>query len=932
MKKYTKYISRIMILFITTILFSDFSTKKVLGKSNEEQVTIINDFTTGSELNQFNFIGNWRTSTGYEQFYNGDEHWSNAKTWPSDPSSVYYTIKFQGRKIEIYGNKQPGLGIYAVSIDNGEEIEVDAYSNSNEYQQLIYESPYLEEGEHIIKVRATGKKTGIAPDMQVDFAKVYHTLIEAKDIILSSSDISIEKDSTYKIQATITPNNAFNKEIIWESLNPEIAIVDNGVITAMKEGKTQIKAIIKDTNIEAVCNVTVTKAGLALGGAIGSTDRHYMQEHYEEVKNMVTSSWYGVGWKGDILNSEIVLHTKGKDVNNVKITSTDFLSENGQIIGKDNIDITFLKEVSAHVGRGFNWGNIPGSNVPREQVPEILYTSSPINISKERVQPAWISINIPRNIKAGIYTGELKVEADELEYPIIFNYSFEVLNAIQPKATENEFHLDLWQYPYTVARYYEVEPFSQEHFEILKPQMEMYRDAGGKAITATIVEDPWNQQTYDKYSSMVKWTKKSDGSFEFNFDHFDKWVEFNLDLEINKQINCFSMVPWENRIFYYDESKGEIVEERPNPGSKRWIELWETFLVDFIKHLDEKQWFDLVYIAMDERPINTMEAVLNLLDRLPNKEGKTLKVSGAMNYNAVGSDVLDRIEDISINLGHINHNNDEVRKLSERRKSLGLNTTLYTCVGDYPSSFTRSNPSESAWTIWYAASQNVNGFLRWALDAWVEKPLESVDHWYWESGDPFYIYPGDKESKNPIPRSTPRFERLKEGIRDVEKLNLIKRETPELTEEINYLLQSLKRAYGKTNKWGAMEAGNQSNKDLIDREVARMKAGLMDISRKYIDIKHNNKPIKVEKVSNLKSTNIKANEITLTWEEPKNNEQLVSYTIFKDGVEERVVLADKTEVVIKNLNSNTLYGFKIICNYSNGEKSRPKAINVRTLK
>lgn len=933
MRKYFKLISKVLTLFMITMIATQSGYSKVNAEENNSYTTIVNDSNIGEGINQFKYYGTWGVSTGYPQFYNGDEHWSNAASWNGTPENIYYTVKFEGTKIDVYGNKQPGLGIYAVSIDGGEEVEVDAYNQTSIYQQLIYSSPELEEGVHTLKVRATGKKTGSAPDMQVDYAKIYHSKIEAREVELSSNDITIESGMSHQLLANVIPQNASDREIVWSSENEAVATVENGMVEGISEGSTKIRATVKDTSIYAECNVTITKAGSILSASVGSPDRHYMQGDYEEVRKMAQTSWSGIGWIGDILNSEIVLWTKGKDVENAKLTSSNFVNSDGSVIDSSNIELTFLKEVSAHVGRGFSWGNIPGSNVPREMVPDVLYTSEPINIAKERVQPVWVNINIPRDAKPGIYTGEINVEADGLEEVIALRYSFEVLDVTQPKATDNEFHLELWQYPYTFARYYEVEPFSEEFFEKIKPQMESYRDAGGKSITTTIVEDPWNQQTYDKYPSMVKWTKKADGTFEYDFDHFDKWVQFNLDLGITKQITAFSMIPWDNRIIYFDEAQNRDVQEKPSPGSVRWNELWNDFLDEFVIHLDEKGWFEKTYIAMDERPLSTMIPVLDLLDKKPNKDGETLKVSGAMNYKSLDKTILDRIEDISINLGHVNHNNDDVRELTEHRKSLGLNTTLYTCVGDYPSSFTRSNPSESAWTIWYSASQGTNGYLRWAFDAWVKDPLTSVDHWYWESGDPFFVYPGDKNDEVPTPRSTPRYERLQEGIRDVEKLNYIKRNTTELNDEIDALLGSIQRAYGKTNPWGANEAGSQANKDLIDSEVARLRAGLMDITRQYIEIRDKEEAeIVVSKVQNLQVNEVTKDSVTLNWEVPKTIIGLQEYVIYKDGKEVATVPAAELTFVDTELKANTIYGFKVVAKYSNGEKSKPVSLNVRTLR
>lgn len=574
-----------------------------------------------------------------------------------------------------------------------------------------------------------------------------------------------------------------------------------------------------------------------IGGFIGTTERHHLQEKYNDYITVSNSSEELTAWKGDKAISKIVLYSKVNGTKNITAKISNLINEDGDIIDSNNVKATFLKEVSATLGGvqprdGFGQV-IP--NQPREDIPEILYTTDPVSIEANKLQQIWVEFNIPRDAKPGIYTGEIEVTADNVKTPLIFDYKVEVLDIVQPSYEEGKFHLDLWQYPYSVARYYDVEPFSKEHLDILKPHMELYKNAGGKTITTTIVEDAWNNQTYDKYTSMVKWIKKSNGTFEFDYTDFDKWVAFNLDLGINKQISAFSIVPWENRIIYFDEAKNKQVEEFHSPGTNEWTNMWSQFLDSFVLHLDKKGWFDMVYIAMDERPVDQMLPALDLIESKANKDGNTFKISGAMNYSTMDRKILNRIHDISIHASHTNHTNGEVSVLSEERRALGLNTTLYTCTGSYPSNFTRSEPSDNIWTIWYSVYHNTNGYLRWAIDSWTENPLEDSSHWYFEAGDTFLIYPGDKGTNNIMPRTSVRLEKIAEAIRDVEKIMYIKENSPELSSEVDKLLNSIDRYSEYGNGFG-MNEGSEETKKEVAKEAVRIKETVIRISKKYAEL------------------------------------------------------------------------------------------------
>lgn len=87
--------------------------------------------------------------------------------------------------------------------------------------------------------------------------------------------------------------------------------------------------------------------------------------------------------------------------------------------------------------------------------------------------------------------------------------------------------------------------------------------------------------------------------------------------------------------------------------------------------------------------------------------------------------------------------------------------------------------------------------------------------------------------------------------------------------------------------------------------------------------------IVVEKPRDFKAE-VKGVEVILSWKAPENRNGLTGYTIYKDG--KVIVELDSTDsnYKVKELNSNTLYGFKIVSNYSNGQSSKPISLSVRT--
>lgn len=83
--------------------------------------------------------------------------------------------------------------------------------------------------------------------------------IQVGNIKLNKKSLIIGVDSITKLLATVTPNDAANKNILWSSSNSKVASVNqSGVVTAKKRGTAVITATSNDgSNVAATCKITV---------------------------------------------------------------------------------------------------------------------------------------------------------------------------------------------------------------------------------------------------------------------------------------------------------------------------------------------------------------------------------------------------------------------------------------------------------------------------------------------------------------------------------------------------------------------------------------------------------------------------------------------------------------------------------------------------
>lgn len=84
-------------------------------------------------------------------------------------------------------------------------------------------------------------------------------IVDVTGIKLDKNEALIKIGEIVSLNATIEPENATNKNIIWSSEDETIATVNNGLVTGKNEGTTKIFAKSSGGKIATECVVTVTK-------------------------------------------------------------------------------------------------------------------------------------------------------------------------------------------------------------------------------------------------------------------------------------------------------------------------------------------------------------------------------------------------------------------------------------------------------------------------------------------------------------------------------------------------------------------------------------------------------------------------------------------------------------------------------------------------
>lgn len=268
---------KILITIITIISF--FNTKYVYASSQQLLITP-NELIMGiNDTMNLKVIGSSNSISDY--------------TWESSSPSIV-TISSNGvalaknyGKAYITVTDKNGNHAYGTITVSRDYIPIDSISvSSTSLTILLNESRSL--GISISPINASNKKLGyyIADTNIVTIdnsgtitgrktGKTYLTIsapgtnkninmqvevidkISLKSISIKDT-LTINENSSSKLNVTFSPNNATDKKVTWKSNNTTIATVDsNGNVTAKSPGTTEIIAVANDGGYVAKCKVTV---------------------------------------------------------------------------------------------------------------------------------------------------------------------------------------------------------------------------------------------------------------------------------------------------------------------------------------------------------------------------------------------------------------------------------------------------------------------------------------------------------------------------------------------------------------------------------------------------------------------------------------------------------------------------------------------------
>ncbi len=418
----------------------------------------------------------------------------------------------------------------------------------------------------------------------------------------------------------VTDEEGFCRESYWMSITPTGTTTMSYTVSGLTNGTQYafwVRAVNgEDKGVSVGLMGETTIPGEYEPGEFAASFESGLQWFRRDVVPALsgTTHWRPVAWKDERIQQHILVGGVPPNTR-IALASSALTSEAGDVIPASAVSFRYPRFVAGHTEVRSCSEEYAERNTTAH-LSDALLSAAEQATSPAWPELAWMAVDIPSETPAGDYLGTVTVSAVSGENPVTqltLQVSIQVTPWALPATEARQFHLDLWQFPISVLdRYNDANPserialWSDEHYALLEPTYRYLAGLGQRSVTAYIKDDALGAP------SMIQWTLKRDGEWDYDYAVFDTHVERLAEWGLDKQISAFSPVGWNwGETPYWDEATQSKKTFYAYVGSADWHEHWVHFLTDFRSHLLEKSWFDKTVLYLDESSEEDMEAVIN---------------------------------------------------------------------------------------------------------------------------------------------------------------------------------------------------------------------------------------------------------------------------------------------------------------------------------
>ena len=257
-----------------------------------------------------------------------------------------------------------------------------------------------------------------------------------------------------------------------------------------------------------------------------------------------------IGARNGTFSGKVVLESAGV-IKGVQ-ASVSALTGEGDVIPVQNVQ---LRYAVAWDTKGYSTPR--GRDILLESPPEVVPANG------RALLPVWVTVQVPRDVKAGTYTGEVTVQPEGAA-PVKVPLSLEIQDWTLPDPQDYRTFLDFVQSPDTLAVEYGVPLWSEQHWRLIDRSFQLLSPTGGRVLYVPLI----GRTNFGNEESMVRWIPRGGNTYEYDYTVLDRYLD-SAEQNLGKPKRviflvwdiCMSMQSLERGINTFAPDKGQSVME-----------------------------------------------------------------------------------------------------------------------------------------------------------------------------------------------------------------------------------------------------------------------------------------------------------------------------------------------------------------------------------
>lgn len=238
--------------------------------------------------------------------------------------------------------------------------------------------------------------------------------------------------------------------------------------------------------------------------------------------------------------------------------------------------------------------------------PDVLQPTTAVYTMPQRLSQLYFEVNVPKDMKPGRY--EIKIFLyDRLEKcpATDATYTVEVLDALLPEQTFLSGH---WFHYDCLATHYNVEVFSQRHWEIIENFLAEYVDRGNVTLLTPIFTPPLDTEVgFDRPTVQLIDITRENGKYTFGFEKLRRFCDMCHKYGVKELEIAHFFTQWgafhAPKIMATDDGVyRRIFGWDTDALSPEYVEFLRTLIPALREKLDEYGYKDHYYFHISDEP------------------------------------------------------------------------------------------------------------------------------------------------------------------------------------------------------------------------------------------------------------------------------------------------------------------------------------------